>query len=244
MLRRGRPRAGRRRGVDDPRAARDAEAGALVPARRPARATTRRSAGGSPTRAWRSCTAPTRWARRRRTSPQRYGVARDDAGRVRAREPPPRRSPPQEAGRFDEEIVPVPVPQPKGDPVTVHSDEGPRADTTLEKLGRAAAGVPRGRHGDRRQLLADQRRRRVPGAGDPRSARASWAASRSRGSSPPAPPASTRATWASARSRPRARRWRAPAWTIDDIDLVELNEAFASQVLACARELGHRPRRG
>ena len=29
---------------------------------------------------------------------------------------------------------PVPVPQPKGDPVTVHSDEGPRADTTLERL--------------------------------------------------------------------------------------------------------------
>ena len=45
----------------------------------------------------------------------------------------------QEAGRFDEEIVPVSVPQPKGDPVTVHSDEGPRPDTTLEKLGRLRA---------------------------------------------------------------------------------------------------------
>ena len=55
-------------------------------------------------------------------------------GRVRAREPPPRAWPPQEAGRFDDEIVPVRVPQPKGEPVTVHSDEGPRADTTLEKL--------------------------------------------------------------------------------------------------------------
>src|SRR3954451_24496915 len=39
-----------------------------------------------------------------------------------------------EAGRFDEEVVPVPVPQPKGDPVTVHTDEGPRPDTTLERL--------------------------------------------------------------------------------------------------------------
>ena len=29
--------------------------------------------------------------------------------------------------------------------------------------------------------------------------------------------------------------------TIDDIDLVEINEAFAVQVIACARDLGHRP---
>src|SRR5687768_6420100 len=42
----------------------------------------------------------------------------------------------QEAGRLDDEIVPVPVPQPKGEPVTVHSDEGPRADTSPEKLAR------------------------------------------------------------------------------------------------------------
>ncbi len=37
-------------------------------------------------------------------------------------------------GKFKEEIVPVPVPQKKGDPVLVDTDEGPRADTTLEKL--------------------------------------------------------------------------------------------------------------
>ncbi|MGE5578101.1 MAG: acetyl-CoA C-acetyltransferase [Syntrophothermus sp.] len=37
-------------------------------------------------------------------------------------------------GKFKKEIVPVPVPQKKGDPVLVDTDEGPRADTTLEKL--------------------------------------------------------------------------------------------------------------
>ena len=38
-------------------------------------------------------------------------------------------------GRFTEEIVPVPVPQRKGDPVMVDTDEYPRAGTTAEKLG-------------------------------------------------------------------------------------------------------------
>jgi acetyl-CoA C-acetyltransferase len=41
-----------------------------------------------------------------------------------------------EAGRFKEEIVPVEVPQRKGDPTIFDTDESPRKDTSLEKLGR------------------------------------------------------------------------------------------------------------
>ena len=41
-----------------------------------------------------------------------------------------------EAGRFNEEIVPVEVPQRKGDPLVVSADEGPRADSTLASLAR------------------------------------------------------------------------------------------------------------
>ena len=41
-----------------------------------------------------------------------------------------------EAGRFDEEVVPVEVPQRKGDPVVVARDEGIRGDTTAESLGK------------------------------------------------------------------------------------------------------------
>ncbi len=52
----------------------------------------------------------------------------------------------------------------------------------------------------------------------------------------------TRASWASAPSRRRARRWSGPASPSDQLDIVELNEAFASQAIACARELGLRPR--
>lgn len=40
----------------------------------------------------------------------------------------------QEAGLFKDEIIPVEIPQRKGDPIIVDRDEGPRKDTTLEKL--------------------------------------------------------------------------------------------------------------
>ena len=75
-------------------------------------------------------------------------------------------------------------------------------------------------------------------AGSPKSARSSWAASRWPASWPPARRASTPHTWASG-PIPASRKALARAGlAIDDIDLVELNEAFAAQSLACARELG------
>lgn len=42
----------------------------------------------------------------------------------------------QQDGSFDEEIVPVSIPQRKGDPIVVDSDEGVRSDATMEKLSR------------------------------------------------------------------------------------------------------------
>ncbi|MBM3942886.1 MAG: acetyl-CoA C-acyltransferase [SAR202 cluster bacterium] len=39
-------------------------------------------------------------------------------------------------GKFAQEVVPVPIPQRRGDPVPFNKDEGPRADTTMEALGR------------------------------------------------------------------------------------------------------------
>ena len=42
----------------------------------------------------------------------------------------------QESGRFDREIVSVPVPQRRGDPAPFERDEGPRADTSMEALAR------------------------------------------------------------------------------------------------------------
>jgi acetyl-CoA C-acetyltransferase len=42
----------------------------------------------------------------------------------------------REEGRFKDEIIPIYVPQKKGDPLIVDSDEGPRADTSLERLAK------------------------------------------------------------------------------------------------------------
>ena len=41
-----------------------------------------------------------------------------------------------ESGKFDSQIVPVPVPQRRGDPVNFEKDEGPRGDSSMEALGR------------------------------------------------------------------------------------------------------------
>ena len=49
----------------------------------------------------------------------------------------------QRSGRFDAEIVPVTVPQRKGDPLVLTADEGPRADSSLESLGRLRAAFQR-----------------------------------------------------------------------------------------------------
>ena len=114
--------------------------------------TTRPSAGGSSTRRSRRCTTRTRWARPPRTSPSAGRSAA--TGRTRSRSRSQQKAVAAiEAGRFDDQIVPITVPQKKGDPVVVARDEHPRADTSARGAREAPARVPRGRHGDRRQQL-------------------------------------------------------------------------------------------
>ena len=98
----------------------------------------------------------------------RYGITRS-AQDAFAAESQRRAGAAQEAGWFADEIVPVTLPQKKGDPVVVSRDEYPRPGTTAEKLGGAEAGVSERRHGHGRQRLGHQRRRR--GAGRRRRAR-------------------------------------------------------------------------
>ena len=69
--------------------------------------------------------------------------------RIRTRSPPRASSAPSRAigeGRFKDEIVPVPVPQRKGDPVVVDTDEYPRAGHDRGEARGAEAGVQEGRH--------------------------------------------------------------------------------------------------
>ena len=140
------------------------------------------------------------------------------------------------AGRFDDEIVPVTVAQRKG-PVTVSADEHPRPDTTLEALSRlrpivrpegtVTAGNASGiNDGACAILLASE--------GAVRShhltPRARFVASAVAGVAPrvmgigPVP--------ASRKALTRA------GLTVDQLDVIELNEAFAAQGLAVLRDLG------
>jgi 3-oxoadipyl-CoA thiolase len=142
-----------------------------------------------------------------------------------------------DAGRFDDELVTVDVPQPKGEPVTVHADEGPRPDSSLERLAalrpvfRDGGSVTAGNSsqindGAACVIVTSEERARELG----REPLARLVSSASAGVDPAymgiGPVPATRAALECAGLEPK------------DIDLVELNEAFASQVLASMRELG------
>ena len=106
---------------------------------------------------WMRSTATT-WAPRPRTSPR---SGRSPA-RSRTSSRSPRRTRPRrriKAGRFKDEITPVTIQTRKGD-VVVDTDEYPALRRHPRRHGQAAPGVQQGRHGDRRQRLGHQRRRR------------------------------------------------------------------------------------
>ncbi len=140
-----------------------------------------------------------------------------------------------EKGLFAQEIVPVPVPRRKGDPIIVDRDENPRADTTLEKLaglrpvlggvctagnsstendGAAAVVVMSRDMADQLGLepLAALRASAVAGD-DPRRAYKT------------VPTAVSKAL-------------KKAGLTMDRMDLIEIQEAFAAQVLADLKEMG------
>ncbi|HEY7358509.1 MAG TPA: thiolase family protein [Ktedonobacterales bacterium] len=141
------------------------------------------------------------------------------------------------AGRFRDEIVPVPVPQKKGAPVLVDTDEQPRADTSLEKLaalkpvfrqgGSVTAGNSAGINDGAAALVLTSRRHAEALGLHPRARILSTAVA---GVDPaqmglgPIP--------ATQKALERA------GLRASDLDLAELNEAFAVQTLQCIRALG------
>jgi acetyl-CoA acetyltransferase family protein len=142
----------------------------------------------------------------------------------------------QETGRFSEEIIPVPIPQKKGEAVLVALDEQPRRDTTLEKLatlkpvfrkeGSVTAGNSSGiNDGAAALVLMARRRARDLGL----TPRARVVASAVAGVDP---------AYMGLGPIPATRKvLQRAGLSIGDIDLIELNEAFAVQVLHCTREL-------
>ena len=143
----------------------------------------------------------------------------------------------QEAGFFKDEITPVSIPQRKGDPVTVDTDEHPRADTTLEKLtklrpivtadGTVTAGNASGiNDGAAAFLVASEQAVKEFNL----KPRARIVASTTVGIEPrimgfaPAPA--------------MKKLLKQTGLSLDEMDVIELNEAFAAQALACTRDLG------
>jgi acetyl-CoA acetyltransferase family protein len=138
--------------------------------------------------------------------------------------------------------VTVEAPQPKGEPVTVHADEGPRPDATPERLAelrpafRAGGSVTAGNSssindGAACLALCSEERARELGLAPLARVVATAAAGVDPAYMGIGPIPATRAALGRARL------------SVADLDLVELNEAFAVQVLACARELGLDPER-
>jgi acetyl-CoA C-acetyltransferase len=166
---------------------------------------------------------------------ERYAVSREEQDAF-ALQSQHRASEAWEAGRFAEEVVPVDTFDARRRTITVERDEHPRPDTTLESLaglepvfrdpGTVTAGNSSG--------ICDGAAALVVMAEE---------TARSRGIRPLA----RIAGWASAGVDPHIMGWGVvPAtrkllaklgWTLPEVDVVEVNEAFAAQVLASDREL-------
>ncbi len=174
------------------------------------------------------------------TLAREYGISRADQDAFAA-ESQRRAAEASKADRFAAEIVPVRVAGKKGD-VEVTADEHPRPDTTAETLGRLPPVFdPKGSvHAGNSSGITDGAAALVLGTEE---------AARRAGVEPLA----RVAAWTSAGVDP-ARMGIGPVpavrallaktgLSLDQIDLIELNEAFASQVLACARDLPFDPSR-
>ncbi len=140
-------------------------------------------------------------------------------------------------GVFAEEIAPITVPGPKGEPVTVDTDEHPRPDTGVDKLAKL-----RGVNGPGLTVTPGN----ASGVNDGAAALlvASAEAARANGLSPIARVAAMTSVGVPPRVMgmgpvPAIRKALAlTGLALDRIDLIELNEAFAAQALAVTRELG------
>ena len=140
------------------------------------------------------------------------------------------------AGKFKEQIVPVAIPQRKGDPIVFDTDEHPR-QTTPDKLAKLK---PAFREGG--TVTAGSSSGMNDGAS------ALVVMSESKAKSLGLTPLASIVSYASAGVEPSlmgigpipATRLalEKAGMTVDQLDLVELNEAFASQSLVCIRELG------
>lgn len=172
---------------------------------------------------------------------EQHKISREDQDRF-AYESQQRYQKAAAAGRFEPEIVAVPIPQKKGDPLLVSKDEHPRVDTTLESLAKLK---PAFREGG--TVTAGN----ASGVNDGACALVVMDADKARqlGIAPlafvgPSATAGVDPACMGIGPVPAVRKVLTRAGlTASQIDLFELNEAFASQSLACMRQLELDPAR-
>jgi len=163
---------------------------------------------------------------------ERYGISREDQDAFALRSHQ-RAVAATEDGRFAEEIVPVELP----DDGALQRDEGPRPDTSLEKLAKLKPAFREGgtvtagnsstlNDGAACLVIGSERGAELLGA-KPLARVVSFGVA---GVDP--------AVMGMGPAEAIPRALAAADLKLDDIDLIEINEAFASQVLACARQLG------
>ncbi len=141
-----------------------------------------------------------------------------------------------EAGHFREQIIPIEVPQRKGDPVVVDTDEHPKAGTTADGLGKLRPAF------DKEGTVTAGN---ASGINDGAAVVVVMSASKARELG--LEPLARISAYASAGVDPAImgsgpvpatqRCLQRAGWDIGDLDLVEANEAFAAQALAVTREL-------
>ncbi|GGO73803.1 acetyl-CoA C-acetyltransferase [Nonomuraea cavernae] len=140
-------------------------------------------------------------------------------------------------GAFEDEIVPVEIPQRRGEPLVVKEDEGVRGDTTVETLARlrpafAADGTITA--GSASQISDGACAVVVMSKAKAEELGLSWLAEIGRHGNVAGPDASLQSQPANAIKHALGKQGLAAG----DLDLVEINEAFASVVVQSAKELG------
>ncbi|BDG35751.1 thiolase family protein [Saccharococcus caldoxylosilyticus] len=170
---------------------------------------------------------------------KKYGISREEQDEFALRSQQKMARAMQE-GRFKEQIVPITVPVKKGEPIIFDTDEHPRPNTTMEALaklppaflegGTVTAGNSSGLNDGASALVIMSREKAEELGLTPLAVIRAYAVA---GVDPNimgiGPVPATRKVLKKA------------GLTLDDMDLIEINEAFAAQVIACDRELNMNP---
>ncbi|MCD1649127.1 acetyl-CoA C-acetyltransferase [Marinobacter adhaerens] len=167
---------------------------------------------------------------------EKYGISRDEQDEFAAASQQ-KAAAALDAGYFDGQIVPVSIPQRKGDPIVVDRDEGPRDGVTAEGLGK---------------LRAAFKKDGTVTAGNASSlndgAAAVMVCSAEKAKELGLTPIATIKAYANAGVDPTImgtgpipasqRCLKLAGWSTEDLDLVEANEAFAAQAISVNRDMG------